>query len=588
MNQNYNSQQSSQSEQSYYPPTPETLGAEIDRDRYYRQEQKQRKKRKKAKKNITLKLFVTFLKSFVIDSKTLRGQKFVTPEADKESRLLATTGSITNLIGTIGVTPIIIFTMTSLGYLSLPIALFLLYLLNSVQNSYTIAVARKAGNRQIRDRSGFIGIVGMQVLLTGASLVGMLILNSQTTLANYHAERLAEIKREQILNQKQRVLNSPETLEIKGRCEKGKQNIKNAAPNDPNRDRFIIETHGSYAETKRLGVTSTPESYCGQWNTLRQTIRDKFDVLLESHNQAESEGKPPVAVLEIAYGDTYDSEFKDGKIADGNTAIAVGFDYAVKQILSLNISSLGSSLLFLALSATTSTALVLGLIAHSKRDGIIISFADEAERAVNAFFELYAQIEPQTDGEREALDAIARYHQQHVLQGGVVGIPSLIEFIRYAQQQGLIKVAAPNDETVKATSLLEEIDGCIYQIRRILHILATTVKPHTYGLQTNLTVTTDGLITGDVDEVPFVFGQMLRQLRSLVTQVKDAAEIAKKDVTALVTRSAEVSELLSPDRLKQQLCVVDRMQPQSFLHPRLESLDRLQTECHSLLNQKLS
>ena len=210
----------------------------------------------------------------------------------------------------------------------------------------------------------------------------------------------------------------------------------------------------------------------------------------------------------------------------------------------------------------------MGLIAHSKRDAIIISFADEAERAVNAFFELYAQIEPQTDAEREALDAIARYHQQHVLQGGVVGILSLIEFIRYAQQQGLIKVAAPNDETVRATSLLEEIDGCIYQIRRILHILATTVKPHTYGLQTNLTVTTDGLITGDVDEVPFVFGQMLRQLRSLVAQIKDAAEIAKKDVTALVTRSAEVSELLSPDRLKQQLCVVDRMQPQSFLHPR--------------------
>ena len=223
-----------------------------------------------------------------------------------------------------------------------------------------------------------------------------------------------------------------------------------------------------------------------------------------------------------------DSEFKDGKIADGNTAIAVGFDYAVKQIF------------FLALSATTSTALVLGLIAHSKRDAIIISFADEAEREVNAFFELYAQIEPQTDAEREALDAIARYHQQHVLQGGVVGILSLIEFIRYAQQQGLIKVAAPNDETVRATSLLEEIDGCIYQIRRILHILATTVKPHTYGLQTNLTVTTDGLITGDVDEVPFVFGQMLRQLRSLVAQIKDAAEIAKKDVTALVTRSAEV------------------------------------------------
>ena len=209
MNQNYNSQQSSQSEQSYYPPTPETLGAEIDLDRYYRQEQKQKKKRKKAKKNITLNLFVTFLKSFVIDSKTLRGQKFVTPEADKESRLLATTGSITNLIGTIGVTPIIIFTMSNLGVLSLPVALFLLYLLNSVQNSYTIAVARKAGNRQIRDRSGFIGIVGMQVLLTGASIVGMLILNSQTTLANYHAERLAESKREQILNQKQRVLNSP-------------------------------------------------------------------------------------------------------------------------------------------------------------------------------------------------------------------------------------------------------------------------------------------------------------------------------------------------------------------------------------------
>lgn len=46
----------------------------------------------------------------------------------------------------------ILGTASNLGVLSLPVAFLLLYLLNSIQNSYTIALARRAGNRQIRDR----------------------------------------------------------------------------------------------------------------------------------------------------------------------------------------------------------------------------------------------------------------------------------------------------------------------------------------------------------------------------------------------------------------------------------------------------
>ncbi len=579
--------QTSCSEQSYKLPAPEQLAAEIERDDYFQQEQEQKSKQKNALNHSTLKVLTLFFKSFVIDPKTVRGQKLVTADADKESRLLAATGSITNLIGTIGVAPIIIFTMSNLGILSLPVAVILLYLLNSAQNSYTIAVARKAGNRKVRDVSGLIGIVGMQVILTGASLGGMLVLNSQTTLANYHAQALAESKREQILDQKQRVLDSPETVEIKGRCEQGKQDIKNTTPNDPNRHRFIIETHGSYADTQRLGVPSTPESYCGKWNTLRQEIQARFDAILEPHNQAESEGQPPVAILRTVYPDTYRGEFKDGKIADGNTAIAAGFSYALRELLSGKISSLGSSLLFLALSATTSTALIIGLIVHSKRKAILISFSDGAEQAVNSFFKRYAEKQSQSESEREALQAIAYYHQQHVQLGGVVAIPSLIEFIRFADQKDLFQLVPPavsDAKDTQASSLRESIDACTYQIRNLLHLLATTIKPHTYALQTNLKSTTDALKTGDVEEISFVFGQMLRQLMSLVHQVKEIAQTAKKDVTALVMREAEVLELLSPDGLKQQLCVVDRIQPQSFLHSRLESLDRLQTECHSLLN----
>lgn len=572
---------------SFVLSTPEKLQDEIERDPHYQRAQKQKQQTEAHPPNWMLRFLLAFLASFVIDHRTLQGEKLVTPEADKTSRLLAITGSITNLIGTIGITPIILFTMGGLGVVSLPLAGALLYLLNSVQNSYTVSVARRAANPTIRDRAGLLGIIAMQTLLTAASIGGMLILNSQTTLANYYAARLVEEKKQQIFAQRDELLASPATAELKQKCEAAEAAIETYPANHPNRDHTIITAYGSLAERKRLGVTATPESYCGQRDLRLKEIEDQFNASLAPQRQAESTGKPPLTVLQAAYPDTYDLEFEAGRIADGNTAIAVGFSYAVEQISEGNISSLGSSLLFFGLSAATSTALVMALLIHCNRRAILLSFCDEAEIAVIRFFEPYANATPQSEAEAEALEVILLYHQQHVAVGGVAAIPSLTTYIRAALAEGSLKLPKPpgkGNSGEQREQLVDALDRCIYQLRGLLHTLAMVATPHTYGVHTNLTVTTDGTLAGQIDEFPYVVGEKLRELRSIVSQVRRFALLMKRDVSNLIALEQVVVDLLRSEQIKQQLCVVEQIQPQKFLFTRFESLDRLQNECHLLLD----
>lgn len=475
---------------------------------------------------------------------------------------------------------------------------------------------KKKNQKKLPLTPGLAGFIAIQLIFSTVTPIGSLMINSKNKLADFYAAALNQEKRQNILDQRDRKMASPAMRELKRICEQDKQAIKTASPQ--NYDFYIIKAHGSYADTKRLGVTSTPKSSCGKVEVAVKEIQDQTTSALEDHDRFESQGLPSVVVLQRAYPETYDNEFdRDGTIADGNTAIRVATQYMVDSIVKGEISRLGSSLFVFCLSLATSGTTIFLLIAHTNNKDIIASFCKGTAQIVHSFFSFYSDPFASSATEEEK-NAILSYYEQHVLEGGVVRIPSLQAYVALAHSFGLHKrftasaAAAEAAEANKvvdrsserrvleAVNLRDRLDTCVYAIRRVLHTLATSTKPYSYRQQMGelspasfqATVTTDSLISGDAvasDELGFILGQYLRKLRSIVDDIRVFAldpndeDGSDPDLSTLTFYEHTVFDLLSPDRLQSQLARVDKLQPQNFLLPRLESLDRLQSEAHQCL-----
>ena len=193
----------------------------------------------------------------------------------------------------------------------------------------------------------------------------------------------------------------------------------------------------------------------------------------------------------------YDREFdSDGTIADGNTAIRVATTYMADSIAKGEIGRLGSSLFIFCLSIATSGTTIFLLIAHTNNKDIIVSFCKGTAQIVHSFFSFYD--DPfATSAVDEDRRIIFSYYEQHILEGGVVRIPSLQNYVALAHSFGLHKrfTAAEAEEASRvvnrslehrvldAASLRDRLDACVYAIRRVLHTLATSTKPYSYRQQ---------------------------------------------------------------------------------------------------------
>lgn len=175
-------------------------------------------------------------------------------------------------------------------------------------------------------------------------------------------------------------------VETKQNCEEGRRRM-DAPPPASERDRVILETVGSLAEQKRLGVSATPESFCGKWEALQAKTDETYSQLDRQIEDAFSQGLTPLEVVKQVLPDQYDAEFTpQGTIADGSSAIAMAITRSFTLLFQRRIGELGTSLLLFLLSAVTSTILILALIAYARHPAVIMSFSPKAGLIKQEFF----------------------------------------------------------------------------------------------------------------------------------------------------------------------------------------------------------
>lgn len=319
---------------------------------------------------------------FWVDPRSLYGRQVVTKTVTQLALQLAWIASVTNVINSFGVFPIFLAAFGDMIPLSMLFAVGLAVL----QNYFTALLVRRGEFKRLA-RAGAVGLITLQVFLSSVSTPGGQLVGSPKALASDRAPVILTEARSQLEAAEQSFMKSALYLETKQNCEEGRKRM-DAPPPASERDRVILETVGSWAERNRLGISATPESFCGKWETLQSETHEKYSQLDRQIEDAFSQGLTPLEVVRQVLPDQYEAEFTpQGTIADGNTAIAVAMTRSLRLLFQGRIGELGTSLLLFLLSTVTSAVLILALIAYARHPAVIMSFSPQAGLIKQKFFQ---------------------------------------------------------------------------------------------------------------------------------------------------------------------------------------------------------
>ena len=319
-----------------------------------------------------------------VEPDSLYGRQVVTRTVVHLSFILAVIVSATNLINSFGFFPIALAVFRRMGFLSLPFAFSLALLLNIIQNQYTSLLVRRGEYKRLA-RAAVAGLTTLQITLTLVSTVGGQIIGSPIALGIERGTQILDHSQADLYKAKEAFMKSALYLETRQNCEQGRA-LMDKPPPASERDRVILETIGSHGERERLGISATPESFCGKWLALQQETHEKYSKLDRPIEEALSQGITSVQIVKEVLPDQYKANFTSrGTIADGDTEIAIAIQRAFSLLFQGRIGELGTSLLLLLLSSVTSTILVLALIAYARHPAVVMSFSEKAGRVKRRF-----------------------------------------------------------------------------------------------------------------------------------------------------------------------------------------------------------
>lgn len=314
---------------------------------------------------------------FWVEPSSLTGRQVRTTTLVTLSIIVAWIASVTNFLNSLGVFPILTATFRSWGIAGFFLAVLCAVLLNILQNHLTSLLVRRGEFRRLA-KVATIGLIALQILLTSCSTVGGQLSNSRGTLGQEFSLTLITDAQQELKRSKERFMQSPLYVETKQNCEQGRARM-DAPPPPGERDRVILETVGGWKEREKLGVSATPNSYCGKWNSLQEKTHQKYSRLDRPIEEAQSQGFPPLKIVEEVLPERYEALFdRHGYIADGNTELAVALSRTARLMRQGKFSELGTSLLLLSLSKVTSVILIIVLIAYSQHYAVIMSFSPRA------------------------------------------------------------------------------------------------------------------------------------------------------------------------------------------------------------------
>lgn len=347
----------------------------------------------------------------IVNPDDLHGRVYVTEGVETHSKITAGSITFANWINCVSNFPLFLFMVQNIhpviGFTS---ALASTGILLGTGNVLGASVARyKKGNRVWSLLGGFVGLIGLNILQTGATGIGVELFNNRSQLDRIYATQIAD----DYLDSKDAEIsrlsefNDPIYQNLKQQCDAGQAKLDSLSVSNPLRDSLHVKLFGTFAqrndqwETKpfqQLPLCRQVTRLEDEQNQLIETASAHYHNLLLDRTEKGSD----IQFLQTLAPTLFQEHFTpEGQIKSGSILVGLATNQVYSKLFNGEWSQLGLSLFMFLLSGITSIAACAMALSHALSKEVQLSYNQELQRKIDEHFQglYFALMSAQKEGE---------------------------------------------------------------------------------------------------------------------------------------------------------------------------------------------
>jgi hypothetical protein len=347
----------------------------------------------------------------IVNSNDLHGKVYVTEGVETHSKITAGSITFANWINSVSNFPLFLFMVQNIHpVIAFTSALASTGILLGTGNVLGASVARyKKGNRVWSLLGGFVGLIGLNILQTATTGVGVELFNNRSQFDRIYANQIAD----DYLDSKDAEIsrlsefNDPIYQNLRQKCDAGQDKLDSLPVNNPLRDSLHVKLFGTFAqrndqwETKpfqQLPLCRQVTRLEDEQNQLIETASAHYHNLLLDRTQTGSD----IKFLQTVAPNLFQEHFtKEGEIKSGSILVGLATTQVYSKLFNGEWSQLGLSLFMFLLSGITSLAACGMALSHALSKDVQLSYNQELQSKIDEHFQglYFALMSAQKQGE---------------------------------------------------------------------------------------------------------------------------------------------------------------------------------------------
>jgi hypothetical protein len=237
--------------------------------------------------------------------------------------------------------------------------------------------------------------VGLNILQTGATGVGVELFNNRSELDRIYATKISNnylaTKEAEVIQLSE--FDDPIYQTVKEKCDSGEAKLNSLPANHPLRDNIHVKLFGTFAQkdNKWQQVSFQQLPICRQVTRLEdkqnqriQSASEKYRTLFSNRTEIGSD----IKFLQTFAPDVFQQHFNNnGEIKSGPILVGLATTQVYSKLFNNQWSELGLSLFMFALSGITSIAACVMALCHALSKDVQRSYDPDLQKEIDNYFQ---------------------------------------------------------------------------------------------------------------------------------------------------------------------------------------------------------
>lgn len=332
----------------------------------------------------------------IVNPNDLHGHVYVTKKIQKNSRITAKTITLSNILDAGFNFPLFYFCFQGLTpIIALAIALTSTGFVFASGNELSSAVARNKPDNRSWSIWACLGLIFLNILQTGATGVGIELINNRVELEEIYASQIAN----QYLAKKQQKIENLATISdpiyqnVKEKCIQGEAILNSLNRNNPLWDSYYVRLYGLYDERGK-NWSETPFQQlpiCRQVTRLEDENSQKYQEAFNNYQSllsARTDAGSDLLFLRNYAQNAFEQHFNNqGQMKSGAILVGLATTQVYQKLFNGQGKELGLSLFIFAISAITSITACAMAICHALNKEIALSYDENLQKEIDNYFQ---------------------------------------------------------------------------------------------------------------------------------------------------------------------------------------------------------